>query len=87
LPLLINGDRMGDTGVTGLAHIPVSLVPGTSLRVTLDTSADPRLRPVNPSRRFAIEDRDSLLVLDQAFAAEKSKPVFPRHRDVPYRIH
>lgn len=86
LPVLLNGERIGDTGVSGIAHIPVDLAPGTVLRVTLDTSSAPKLRPVNPTQRFAIEDRDSVLVLDEAFAAAMPKRVSRRRRDVPYRI-
>lgn len=86
-PVLINGERIGATGASGITHIPLDLVPGTVLRVTLDTSSAPELRPVDPMQRFAIEDRDTVLVLDQAFVSPMPKRVARRPRDVPYRIN
>jgi len=85
LPILINGERSGETGATGIAHVPVKLVPGTALRVTLDTSSTRALRPQNPTQRFAIEDRDAVLLVDQSFSAAPKRK-FHRHRAAPYRI-
>lgn len=87
LPILINGERTGEVGVAGLAHVPLSLLPGTNLRVMLDTSAAPKLRPANPTQQFSIDDRDAVLAFDQAFVSvtPKRRPRRPSH--IPYRIN
>lgn len=89
IPVWIDGVLAGQTGANQVAHIPLTLVPGGNLRVTLDTSATPRLRPVSPSHRFVVEDRDGVLVLDQAFTQVTPKRlarVSVPPPELPYRV-
>ncbi len=89
VPVLVDERMVATTNAAGIAHVPLSLVPESSLRVSLDTSAVPRLRPANPSQRFVIEDRDALLVFDQTLT-EVKQPQRRKHgrtRDLPYRLN
>ena len=67
VPLLADGEPVGEVGPDGTAHILLRRKPGTEVRLSMDTHARPRLRPADPAQRFLIEDRDALLVFDRAF--------------------
>ena len=77
---------MGQVDSQGLAHVSLALVPGTTLLVTLDTTALPNLRPASPARRFVVEDRDSVLAVDQVFAAAPKRRHKKQPLALPYRI-
>jgi hypothetical protein len=64
------------------------LPPRASIRVSLDTSERPQLRPENPQRTFQLEDRDAVLVFEQKFAEKlPRRPAKPKPlTSVPYRI-
>lgn len=65
-PILVNGQRQAVTDENGVAHIALSVDrDAPSLRVDLDTTADPSLTPQNPGRTFALKGKDSLLIFEQ----------------------
>src|SRR5262249_10520011 len=67
IPVLLDGKAVGRTGPGGIAHVLAQVRSNTTLRVALDTSAFPSLKPKNPSTPFPIRDRDEILILDQPF--------------------
>jgi len=88
LPVVIDGKQVGLTNDQGVAHLPMELVPGSELRVTLDTTAQPRLIPTNPTQRFIAEDRDSILAFDATFRTQAPRKRRRRSvQDRPYRIN
>lgn len=89
LPILVEGKEIARTNPDGAAHALIRQPPESEIRVTLDTSRKPELRPQNPVRAFQIKDQDDILIFDQDFHlqrraadAKKRKPL----RIVPYRI-
>lgn len=90
LPVVVDGVPEGQTNEQGFAHTLLSGKPGTSFQVTLDTSANPRLRPQNPTRSFTLDDEDTLLAFVQAFqttpATGRGRHKVPNGPPRPYRI-
>lgn len=80
LPILVNGELVSQTATDGTAHVLLRVPVQDSVRVTLDTSQQPRLAPQNPTRTFASEDQH-LLLFDQHF--ERTRPPGPRPRARP----
>jgi hypothetical protein len=62
LPILRHGVEVGRTDADGVAHLGFELEPGTAIKLSLDTSAQPRLRPQNPVHEFTIGDRDEIFL-------------------------
>jgi hypothetical protein len=73
IPVLLRGEAIAQTNVNGTAHVLLRERAGSSLQLTLDTSAAPELRPKSPTRIFAIDPHDDFAVWDQAFEAEPKK--------------
>jgi hypothetical protein len=65
IPVMVVGREVARTDATGVAHIALPLVPHSSVRLTLDTSQEPRLRPESPSRAFSMADADEMFVFEQ----------------------
>jgi hypothetical protein len=90
IPVRLHGRELTRTGSDGTAHTLLRLPPGSNLRVALDTTARPELRPQSPERIFQVEDRDTIFTFDQQFI-ESKRPVHRKapesKRLVPYRIH
>jgi hypothetical protein len=94
LPVDIGGKNQGITDEFGNAHIHLRVERGTrTMSVTLGTLASPTLRPQNPSRVFELEDKDTLVLLEQSFTVERKRPsvrpITPPHGDLgprPIRI-
>lgn len=78
------------TTTDGTAHLLLQLDRNVrQVSVTLDTTAQPKLRPQNPSRTFDLHGKDTVLVIDQSFTAaprpqNRNSPV--PHRHIPYRV-
>jgi hypothetical protein len=77
LPLLYLGREVARTDDAGAAHFMLEGPPDDGFELTLDTSAQPSLRPQNPSARFQVAERDDVLVFSQKFQ------VPPRRKPAP----
>jgi hypothetical protein len=91
VPVLVNGARQGSTDADGVAHFAYSLAPGAPVRVVLDTSAQPALRPQNPTKTFTVGSEDAVVLFDQKLEPERKPPVRARKaaspvRHIPYRL-
>jgi hypothetical protein len=90
-PVLVNGERQAITDDNGIAHVALVVDRSTpSVRVDLDTSSEPNLVPQSPSRTFALNGRDSVLIFDQALSRRsrpkpKGTPAPARH--IPQRLN
>lgn len=73
LPVKVDGVRVGQTDALGFAHVHVRAAPNSEFEVSLDTSANERLSPVNPAQRFRLERHDELFVLDATFREAKAR--------------
>lgn len=71
LPVLVDGVPVAQTDALGFAHVHVRAAPDAAFEVSLDTSANAKLLPANPSRRFQIEGDDEVFVFDTAFDAPR----------------
>ena len=87
LPVLAQGEVIGRTSSDGTAHLLIATRARSALRVTIDTSAVPALRPANPVQTFELLDADRLLLFEQRFALEARTPIIrQRLGGRPYRI-
>jgi hypothetical protein len=75
LPVLYLGKELTRTDTTGVAHLSLTLPPGETASVVLDTSSVPGLTPENPALVFKASDTDELLLLEQRFIAPKKHMV------------
>jgi hypothetical protein len=67
LPVLLRGEVVARTNERGTTHVLLQERAGTSVRLTLDTSSAPQLRPASPVRMFAVTAKDDFTVWDQPF--------------------
>lgn len=74
VPILHRDREIGRTDRDGVAHLLLTMAPGTRFQLALDTSAHPRLRPRNPTQAFVVEDADALLTFDYQPIADKPAP-------------
>lgn len=76
LPVLAQGMEIARTGPGGVAHALIKLPPGSTFRVLIDTSTEPRLRPQSPATTLTIGDADEIFVIDRplTYAAPARKP-------------
>ncbi len=96
LTVRVDGLPLTKVQPDGTAHSVIQRAPDSSLRLTLDTTDAPTLRPQFPVREVHVSDRDDIIVFDQALTAPaeplrtrarartKVAPVPARH--VPYAI-
>jgi hypothetical protein len=87
LPVRAQGQTLGQLARDGTAHLLVPVRARQPLRVMLDTSAVPALRPANPTQTFELRDQDRVVLFEQRFSAVTRKlptraPLVRR----PYRI-
>lgn len=80
LPVEINGIVAMKTNVAGVATYGTKTKPGSSFDVVLKTDGTKVVGPLNPSRRWVIEDEETLLHFDQVFKVEKMKERSRRRR-------
>ncbi|MGB0680230.1 MAG: hypothetical protein ACPGUV_11255 [Polyangiales bacterium] len=86
LPVIVDGERRGQTNAAGVAHLAFARPPHSRVRVHLDTSAHPKLHPQAPSRHFQLHDADQLAVFDQRFTPPPPKRR-RTHRRRPRKQH
>jgi len=67
MPVLIDGIAQASTGPDGFAHLRLDLAPGAQFQVSLDSSSQPSLVPVNPSQTMSIGEEDGLFIFDPTF--------------------
>jgi hypothetical protein len=87
LPVRVQGEVLAQTARDGTAHLLIAARAQSTLRVTLDTSAVPALRPANPVHTFELGGEDRLLLFEQRFRMEARAPIL-RQRPLqrPHRI-
>jgi hypothetical protein len=83
IPILRRGRELARTDAGGVAHLLFELEPRSTVRLELDTSHHPRLRPRNPGKSFTVPDDDEIVVFDQPFEVEKRKKRRRRRRRRP----
>ncbi len=92
VPVLVQGQEVGDTGTDGVLHYATVVAPRSDIRVEVDTSSLPGVTPENPSRTFTMEARDSLVTFDPRLEAPPPPPrkarrrTKPQPRQIPYRL-
>lgn len=95
LPILLRGEPLARTGAAGTAHVLLRVPDEGAVRLTLDTTAHPELRPQSPSRTFAAKRQDEFAVWVQTFEqapktprkrSPRSAQPAPPKRYVPYRL-
>jgi hypothetical protein len=84
LPVKVDGVTVGQTDALGFAHVHVRAAPDSEFEVSLDTSANERLSPANPTQRYRLRRSDELFVLDTRFE-EPKRPVRKRRADTQRR--
>lgn len=73
LPVVVDGVPRAVTDASGVAHLALPVAPHRSLRIALDTSAAPRLRPQSPQRVFTLGEADEVFVFDQPFETRRKR--------------
>lgn len=71
LPVLLDGQSVGKTNASGVAHFSTSAIPGTDFVVELDTGNHPHLSPQRPTHLVTLPDADEIFVLTQSFDVPK----------------
>jgi hypothetical protein len=77
LPLKYLGKEIARTDRSGAGHALLSLPPGETATLTLDTSGagHERLLPRSPALKLTVPERDEMVVFDQTFTREVEKTV------------
>lgn len=72
LPVLLNGENVARTNLSGLAHFSTSARPGTDFIVELDTGSRPQLSPQRPKHLRTLPDANEIFVVNQSFDVRKA---------------
>lgn len=75
LPVLYLGRPIGKTDASGAATVALDVRPGSDVELVLDTHDAKKLHPQNPVLGFKAEDKDDLVLLEQAFAVDRPRVV------------
>jgi len=93
LTVRADGEPIGKVAVDGTLHAVLKRPPDAELRLMLDTSSAPQLRPQNPVEEVVVPDRDEIVVFNQPLAlvqTRRSKAHAPvakvEPRYIPYSI-
>lgn len=90
LAIRVDDELLGQTDSDGLSHMLLAVRPHRNVRVALDTSQAPQLRPRDPVRTFQIDDDQDVLVFDQVFSdaprTRRTEPKRAARPHTPYRI-
>lgn len=73
LPVLVDGAQVTTTDDRGLAHLAYRAAPGTSFVVSVDTSANPELRPPSPSTTLTIASKDEVFQFEPVFVEQRPR--------------
>jgi hypothetical protein len=83
LPVRYLGQEVARTDSNGAAHVVLHTAPSEDIQLTIDTSANQRLKPQNPSVRFQTRHQDEIFLLDQEFSVLAAPKTI--RRSVPKR--
>ncbi len=91
VPVRLDGELVGDTGVAGVLHLHVRAPEGRELALELDTQDAPTLLPPSPRRSVRVERASPVQSFDVTFEmpprpATKPK-TRPPQRPAPYRMN
>jgi hypothetical protein len=81
LPVTFRGREIARTDQSGTTHVLLRVPPKEQIALTLDTSADPLLRPKNPELTLDMPPQDKIVLFDKTFAREQ--PPAPKVRRAP----
>lgn len=81
LPVTFRGREIARTDQSGAAHVLLRAPPKEQIALTLDTSADPLLRPKNPELTVDMPPQDKIVLFDKTFTREQ--PPAPRAKRAP----
>jgi hypothetical protein len=70
LPITYLGSLVARTDAAGAAHVAIVAPPNDDIRLTVDTSMAPMLRPANPVLVTHVPDRDSTVGLETTFTID-----------------
>lgn len=84
LPVTFRGREIARTDPSGTAHVLLRVPPKEQIALTLDTSADPLLRPKNPELSVDMPSQDKIVLFDKAFTREQ--PPAPKLKRPPKPI-
>lgn len=62
LPVLVHGREVARTDAYGTAHVALTGLPQTPMRVLVDTSSRPRITPASPHKDVRLTNRDEIVV-------------------------
>ena len=62
LPVLVHGREVARTDAFGTAHVALTGLPQTPMRVMIDTSSRPRITPASPHKDVRLSGRDEIVV-------------------------
>lgn len=85
LPFYVNNVPGGETDPSGTAHILLEDIASRRFTIEIDTSSDPDLRPLDPSRTFVIPEKDTFLPYELLLSKEEEKKQVRRRRRRPRR--
>jgi len=87
LPIKYLDKVVARTDVAGAAHFALVAAPGDDVRLVVDTSEAPMLKPASPELHFRVVDTDTVTALETRFAIEKkAKPTVYAAPKGPTRI-
>jgi hypothetical protein len=78
LPVTFRGREIARTDQTGTTHVLLRVPPKEQIALTLDTSAEPHLRPKNPELTVDMPPQDKIVLFDKTFTREQ--PPAPKVR-------
>jgi len=77
LPVMYLGKEVARTDATGSAHVLLTVAPGETASLSLDTTGSPLLKPQNPNLLFKVGTKDEMVLLEQKFTVTQ-KQVYVR---------
>lgn len=89
LPITYLGQEVARTDASGAAHVLLTLAPQEEFELALDTSdkSAERLRPQNPSARFAVKNEDQIFSFNVPLTMQPLPPTRGRTKQIfPTRL-
>ncbi len=91
VPVRLDGELVGDTGVAGVLHLHVRAPEGRELALELDTRDAPVLLPAHPRRSVRVERASPVQSFDVTFEMPPRPATKPKkrppQRPAPYRMN
>ena len=86
LPVTYLGQTVATTDASGAAHFAMTMPPGEVIKVALDASANPKMRPQRAESLFKVGDADDIFVFDAKFTTEKTKARYAPRKTGPKQL-